>query len=149
MKRGTAAICYLGHEFKFKLLSVCIRRGIVRKACMWTGQVTSTCWRKCSSYLAASNCELCRRSSLGVHWSKLDDQRAMQVRLWKTALPWSQSFQALRRQEELWPVAGSLPMAVIAFRCAFRRLTKLPQLRELVCTQWNLLGIGDQDSAEM
>ena len=31
-------------------------------------------------------------------------------------------------------LAGSLPMVVIAFRCSFRRLTKLPQLSEQVCT---------------
>ena len=50
--------------------------------------------------------------------------------LGKQLCPGHNRFTQLRKQEELWPMAGSLPMVVIALRCAIRRLTKLPQQRE-------------------
>ena len=38
------------------------------------------------------------------------------------------------KQEELRPMVGSMPTVVIAFRCAIRRQTILPQQREQVRT---------------
>ena len=54
--------------------------------------------------------------------------------LGKQLCPGHNRFTQLRKQEELWPMAGSLPMVVIAFRCAFRRLTELLRPRAQVCT---------------
>ena len=67
------ATSYLGLEFNFTLLSLCLWSGIVW-ACARAGLIIGSCRRKCSKVLksakwhdvnlAASYCELCWRGSL-------------------------------------------------------------------------------------
>ena len=143
MRSGTAAACYLGHEFTFKLLSLYIRRGIARTACMRTGQVTSasnqpcgrpgpgtgrssekTRWRKCSSYLAASNCELCRRSSLGVQMVEARRSKSNVGQALENSFILVQSLQAIAKAGRAVAYGGQLAYGSHCFQVRARLVNR-------------------------
>ena len=81
-----------------------------------TPLVTGSCRRKCSKVLKLL------RVSIGLGAMRL------------IAMSWSQSFHAIAKAGEAVACGEQMPVVLIAFRCAIRRLTRLPQQREQMRT---------------